>query len=225
MRAKVRAVLFDATGTLIELRERVGESYARIAERHRVRIPAWRIDDAFRRILARSEPRVFPDADLDDVPGLERAWWRAVVRATFRAADQTIPFADFDAFFAEVWAWYATADAWRTRPGVLESLAALRRDGLALGVVSDFDYRLHEILESLEIAELFDVVTLAGEHGFAKPDARLFEVALRALGCTAAEALYVGDDPDRDLAGARRAGLAALDVRTLGSFAELRSHL
>jgi putative hydrolase of the HAD superfamily len=221
----IRAVLFDATGTLIELRQRVGDSYARIAAQHGVPLPAWRLDDAFRRILAHSEPRLFPDAPRAEVPQLEREWWRDVVRATFRAADQTRAFVDFATFFDELYAWYATGDAWRLRPGVRDCLETLQRHGLAAGVLSNFDHRLHAILDALEITGFFETVTLAGEHGFAKPDARLFEAALRGLGRVAQETLYVGDDPDRDLAGARRAGVTALDVRTLASLAEVPMHL
>ncbi len=225
MLEKWKAVLFDATGTLIELREPVGESYARFAREHRVDLPVWRIDDAWKRIVAGRELRCFPDARPEDVPRLERAWWLGAVRATFRAADQTVVFPDFEAFFDEIFDWYATAEAWRARSGVETTLARLRDRGLRLGIVSDFDYRLTEVLESLEIAGLFDAVVLAGQQGATKPDARLFEAALNALGVSARDAVYVGDDPERDLAGARGAGLTAIDVTALASFAELPERL
>jgi putative hydrolase of the HAD superfamily len=223
--AALEAVLFDATGTLIELRESVGEGYARVARRHGVDLPAWRIDDAWKRIVAGREPRCFPGAARADVPRLEREWWYRVVRGTFRAADQTAGFRDFDAFFDELFGWYATAEAWRLREGVLRTLERLRAGGLRLGVVSDFDYRLTDVLEALGIARFFETVTLAGACGATKPDARLFEAALHELGVPARRAVYVGDDPERDLAGARAAGLAALDVRSLAHFRELPERL
>lgn len=221
----IRAVLFDATGTLIELREPVGESYARFAAAHGVVLPAWRVEDAFRRILARSPARIFPDARPDEVPARERDWWRIRVRDTFRASDQTVRFRDFEAFFDALFRWYAGAEAWRLRPGSGEALRALRRHGLRLGVVSNFDHRLIPILESLEIRSFFDTVTLSGAHACAKPDPRLFEAATAALGVPARQAVYVGDDPDRDLRGARSAGLQAVDVRTLGALTELPARL
>ena len=52
----IRAVLFDAAGTLIELAESVGETYARIAERFGVALPASRLDDAFYRVWASAPP-------------------------------------------------------------------------------------------------------------------------------------------------------------------------
>ena len=71
----IRAVLFDAHGTLIELAEPLGETYARIAAAHGVRVSAWRIGDAFRRVLAAAEPAVFPDAAPEAILALEREWW------------------------------------------------------------------------------------------------------------------------------------------------------
>ena len=223
----LRAVLFDATGTLIELRESVGERYARTAARHGVSLPAWRIDDAFRRVVARAAPRVFPETTGDPRASRERErdWWRMVVRDTFRATDQTVRFPDFEAFFEELFEGYAGAGAWALRPGARETLQRLHDRDLRLGVVSDFDHRLTRILEELEIAEFFQAVVLPGPEGLAKPSPEPFENALEALGVSAPEAVYVGDDPERDLAGARAAGLAALDVRELADLTELPARL
>lgn len=221
----IRAVLFDATGTLIELREPVGESYARFAERHGVSLPARRIRDGFGEVVAQRGPRVFAGASRDDVPELERSWWQEIVRDTFRVADPTVAFEDFESFFDELFHWYASAEAWQLRERAGETLHRLRRQGFPLGIVSDFDYRLTEVLESLGITALFETIVLAGAHGVAKPDPRLFAAALEALGLSASEVAYVGDDPRRDLEGARAAGLSAIDVRSLSSLAELPDRL
>ena len=220
-----KAVLFDATGTLIELREPVALSYARFARAHGIDLPSRRIDEAWKRVVSGRELRCFPNARPEDVPGLERAWWHEVVRATFRASDSSIVFPDFDAFFGDLFEWYATAEAWRTCPGVETTLAQLRDTGLRLGVISDFDYRLTDVLESLGIADLFDAVILAGPVGATKPDPRLFAAALAAMGLSQRDAVYVGDDPARDLAGAEAAGLASVDVASLESFTDLPNRL
>jgi putative hydrolase of the HAD superfamily len=223
----LRGVLFDATGTLVELREPVGETYARIAARHGVELPAWRLEDAFARVLRAAPARVFPGASPAEAAPRERAAWREIVRATFRAADQTARFPDegahggFDACFDALWEHYATAGAWRAREGARAALDALARRGLVLGVVSNFDQRLPAVLAGLELAAHLRAVVLPAHAGFAKPDPRIFRHALAALGLAARDALYVGDDAEHDLAGARAAGLRALDVRTLASLREL----
>jgi putative hydrolase of the HAD superfamily len=221
----LRAVLFDAAGTLIATARPVGESYAELARAHGVALPPERLDEAFRRILAQAPPLVFPEARAEELAGLERAWWRSVVRSTFLAADSTVRFADFEGFFARLWEHYAAPAAWRARPGARAALRELRARGLATGVVSNFDGRLPGILAGLGLADALDVVTLPGEARAAKPDPRIFACALARLGVAAADAVYLGDDPRRDLAGARAAGLAAIDVASLATLADLPARL
>jgi putative hydrolase of the HAD superfamily len=217
----IRAVLLDATGTLIELAEPVGETYARFAAAHGAPISAWRLEDAFRRVLRRAPPRVFPGVPRAQVPERERAWWRELVRSTFLAADSAVRPPDFDACFDALWRHFAQPRAWRPRPGAEAALRALRAAGRRTAVVSNFDARLPEILSGTGLAALLDAVVLAGEVGAAKPDPEIWTRALAALGCEAREAVAVGDDPERDLEPARRLGLAAIDVRELATLADL----
>lgn len=221
----VRAVLFDAVGTLIEPVRSVGETYAVAARRHGVELPAWRLDDAFARILARAKPMVFPGLSPPEAAAQERAWWRRVVRDTYRAADQQVRFDDFEACFAELWKWYAGPEAWRERPEAGRTLRTLKAAGLATGVISNFDQRLPDLLLALGLRKDLDAVVLPAHVGAAKPDRRIFECALAALGVCAAEAVYVGDDADRDLAGARAAGVAAIHVHSLATLAALPARL
>jgi putative hydrolase of the HAD superfamily len=216
-----RAVLFDAAGTLIATARPVGEVYAERAREHGVSISAARLDDAFRRILAQAPALLFPDAPADRIAQLEQGWWRSVVRSTFLAADGTARFRDFDGFFAALYAHYASAAAWRLLPGAREALRRLRAGGAATGVVSNFDGRLPGILAALGIAELLDVVMLPAQARAAKPDPRIFALALARVGVPPEAACFVGDDRERDLAGARAAGLSAIDVAGLATLEAL----
>ena len=222
---RLRAVLFDAAGTLIEMARPVGDVYAEFAHAHGVALSAERLDDAFRRILAQAPPLVFPEAPANRIPALEQGWWRDVVRSSFLATDGTARFRDFESFFADLYAHYAAPAAWRARPGARDALLRLRTHGVATGVVSNFDGRLPGILAGLGLAELLGVVMLPGEARAAKPDARIFALALARLGVDAADAVYVGDDHARDIEGARAAGLAAIDATGLASLADLPARL
>ncbi len=220
---RLRAVLFDAVGTLIELREPVGETYARQARAHGAAFPAARLDDAFARAFRESTPMLFPDADAEAVPELERDWWRRLVRETFRSADPRSAFPGFDACFDALWRHFSGPGAWRPRAGARELLAALRARGLATAVVSNFDRRLPELLRALGLEP--DSVVLPSDAGAAKPDLRIFQVALERLRVPAAAALYVGDHPQHDVAAARLAGLRAMDVAGLANLGELIRYL
>ena len=217
----IRAVLFDAVGTLIELREPVGETYARAAAEQGVEISPWRMGDAFRRIMASAQPLVFPEAEPVELPALERGWWRQVVRSTFLAADSARRVPDFDACFEGLWRHYASPAAWRLREGAAEILARLRERGLRTGVVSNVDGRLPALLQGLGLAGLIDAVVLPSDAGAAKPDSRIFQLALRRLGAAPSEALFVGDDAEHDLKGAREAGLEAVDAAALATLRDL----
>jgi putative hydrolase of the HAD superfamily len=214
-------VLFDAAGTLFELRAPVGELYAEAAAHHGLAIGSWRLGDAFSRVLPQMPPMLFPDADPSVVPALERDWWHEVVRRTFRAADTSQPAATLDAIFAELFDRFATPAAWSLREGALDALRSLRGAGIRCAVVSNFDHRLGPLLDSLGLTTWLDLVLRAADCAALKPEPEIFRAALGSLGVEASRAVFVGDDPERDLAGARAAGLRAIDVGSLATLAEL----
>ena len=82
-----------------------------------------------------------------------------------------------------------------------------------MAVVSNFDHRLPEILEALEIHHDFTSIEIPSRHGRAKPDRALFEAAANALGVALEALVYVGDDPAADLEAIRALGLTVVDVR------------
>ena len=222
---RILAVVFDAVGTLLLLREPVGETYARLARSHGVTLPASRLDEAFARVLTAAPPNVHPGAGPGQAAERERSWWRERVRETFRAADGMARFDDFDAFFEGIFAHYAKASAWRLVSGAEACLDALRARGLRLGVLSNFDQRLRGLLVALELSHRFDVITLPADAGAAKPARAIFEHCLARLGLAAARVLYVGDQTALDAEAARRAGLFALEVAALPGLAALPARI
>ncbi|HET8650582.1 MAG TPA: HAD-IA family hydrolase, partial [Gemmatimonadales bacterium] len=89
--------------------------------------------------------------------------------------------------------------------------------GFALGVVSNSDGRVAGALAAAGLIDCFDAVIDSALAGVEKPDPRIFLTALEALGVAPAEALYLGDLPDVDIAGARSAGLAAVMIVRRGA--------
>lgn len=62
-------------------------------------------------------------------------------------------------------------------------------------------------------ADLFQQVVVSGEFGAPKPDPAIFLSALSFLNVSASEALFVGDDPVRDIIGAKRVGMKTVWIR------------
>lgn len=222
---KLEAVCLDATGTLIETAEPVGEVYHRVARAHGVDLPAWRIEDAFRRILRQPPPRGLDGDSPDARRRHEVAWWSERIRQTFQATDSTARFDDFPDFARALFAHYREPEAWRIRPGIRPGLAGLRADGHRLAVVSNFDHRLRSILQGLDLADVFDVILIPSDVGVAKPDRRIFERAAAVLGAPLERMGYVGDDPPAVLEAIARLGLVVLDARTIDDWTRLAERL
>jgi HAD superfamily hydrolase (TIGR01549 family) len=92
-------------------------------------------------------------------------------------------------------------------PEVEGALERLRRHGLALAVVANWDFSLHEQLRRHRLRGWFDHVVMSGELGVRKPDPAPFRAALERLGVEPARAVHVGDHPPHDEVGARAAGM------------------
>src|SRR5438552_2541564 len=86
--------------------------------------------------------------------------------------------------------------------------AASIERGIRIGVISDIHYDLRPIFEHYELAACIDAFTLSFQHGCQKPDQRLCEIALHALGARPANTLMVGDHANRDR-GAVSVGMTA----------------
>jgi putative hydrolase of the HAD superfamily len=216
-----RAALFDAAGTLIQLAEPVGETYARLARAFNLDLEPGRLQAGFAGSFRSMPAMVFAEAEPQRVEAMERDWWRQLVANTLRAATNQPHWASFDDYFDMLFRHFASADAWRVAPGGRELLVELRRRQVRTGIVSNFDHRLRGLLEALGLRPLLNAVVLPSEASAAKPDPRIFELALQRLGVSPKDALYVGDDPAEDLAGARAAGLTAVDVASLSGLGDL----
>ena len=101
---------------------------------------------------------------------------------------------------------------------VLEAVTALEADGLALGIVSNFEAWLEDLLGALGVIDRFPVRVISGLEGVEKPDARIFTLALQRIGADAADAVYVGDNPEFDVEPARAVGLMPVLIDRRGRF-------
>jgi len=227
----IRAVLFDLDETLIEEDAVVAEAFAATAARAAERYdadPARLAADA--RVRARELWRAAPGYDWcarigissweglhgrfeGDVPELAalRAWAPEFRRAAWAAAleDQRI---DDPALAQELADRYVAERAARHRvypdaAPVLDALAATHRLGLVTNGASCVQW---DKLRASGFADRFASVVVSAEVGAGKPDPAPFRRALRELGAEPADAVMVGDNLKRDIAGAENAGLRAV---------------
>ena len=207
-----KVIFLDAFGTLFGIKGSVGELYSNLARTANVNTDPHAVNRAFYQSFAASERLAFPGAEKAAIPELEFRWWKAIVAETFERVGALDKFDDFDTFYAGLYGYFETAAPWKVYDDTLSSLNRWQRMGIELGVVSNFDSRLHRVLGILGLAPYFQSITLSTEVGAAKPSAQIFEAALAKHSCEASQAWHVGDSEAEDYAGARAAGIKAVLV-------------
>lgn len=204
----LKAVFFDAAGTIFHTREPAGMSYAAIARRFGLQADADAVVAAFRRAFHAAPGLAFgPSRPAAELRRMERAWWRALVLQTFSGVGR---FTDFESYFDALFAYFADPANWTADPEAPRLLEGLRACGMSLGVISNFDYRIYRVIEGLGLARYFDSITISSEAGWAKPAPEIFRAALKRHALAPAEAVHVGDSETHDLRGARGVGMGAV---------------
>ena len=121
-------------------------------------------------------------------------------------------FDDFEAYFAALFGFFGNPSTWEVDLEAPKLLEKLKKLGLKLGIISNFDARLYRILSELGLAGYFDSVTISSEAGFAKPNAAIFRTALTKHSVAAEDVLHVGDSIPLDVGGANSAGVPVVLV-------------
>jgi len=110
-----------------------------------------------------------------------------------------------------LWSEQPGKNLWRRPIAGMEDLVRdLAARGVPLGIVSNSEGRLAELLEEMGFAGYFGIVGDSGKLGFEKPDRRIFDYVADGLGMRAADLVHVGDAWAADVEGALAAGARAI---------------
>jgi putative hydrolase of the HAD superfamily len=206
-------ILFDAGGTLVHL------DYFFLAQQLRkAGIPVSvrairRAEYAARAEIDQRLLRLVQDTD----EMRRRPYFAVLLQELGMSADVAMPLVEqFDAAHAQDNLWRVMMPS---TPGVL---AALRDRGVRLGVISNADGRIVNILRQCAIEQFFDVVIDSHFVGVEKPDPRIFQLALAQAQARPEQAIFVGDIYGIDIVGAERAGIRPLLLDVLGCYAGVR---
>jgi uncharacterized oxidoreductase len=156
-----------------------------------------------RQVGAESDPNFEVDLGL---------MWRTVIEE--RASDYAARYDD--AYLARLGRTLAriqrsqSRDEFELRDGVLDILHDLHKD-YRLGILSNGqgDFVRPELAE-LEIDHLFEAVVVSSDHGYRKPDPRLFQHGAAAFGLSVSSVVHVGSINHSDGQSAARAGMPAV---------------
>jgi putative hydrolase of the HAD superfamily len=201
--ANVRAVFFDAVGTLLVPEPPAVEIYRAVAARGGLALSS---DEVGRRFLI----AYWAEEEADRLAGWvtneqrESERWRRIVGSTLAGIR------DPETCFRELFEHFALPAAWRVDPDIGPVVAALRNRDLVLGIGSNYDARLGSVLKGFpQLAALRDRVVISAAVGYRKPAQAFFQEVIRLAAREPGEILFVGDHFDNDYTGARSAGLQA----------------
>jgi putative hydrolase of the HAD superfamily len=206
-----RAVLLDAMGTLLTFAPPAPLLREQLRERLGAEVSAEAADAAIRAEIAHYRAHLREGSDAAGLVRLQRRSAEAMRPALGAAVAH--------AGTEELTAALLAALRFAPYPDAAPALRRLRAAGIRLVVVSNWDVSLHERLAETGLAALVDGAVASAQAGVAKPDRRIFEIALARAGVAAHEAWHAGDSVEADVAGARAAGVRPLLVARDGAAA------
>jgi putative hydrolase of the HAD superfamily len=179
-------------------------------------LAGWREDESldFRRRWS-ERIGVTPEA-LDEVWHAPGAYERRESGPIADALTSVLAAFDVDADVAEAVEWRVemVRRALVPVPGAVPTLEEIRERGLKTGLVSNSTEEVALVWDDTTLAGLFDVAVFSATAGWMKPDARIYEAALEALGLEGSECLFVGDGANDELAGAEHVGMTPVLLET-----------
>lgn len=201
-RPAVRAVLLDALGTLVGLRQPWPLLVEALRERHGIEISLEQSVGALRAEMAYYRANCHTARDAQSLARL-RERCAEIVAARLGGEVAALARADLLETLLHSLRFEAYPDA-------APALRRLRDRGIAAVVVSNWDVSLHAVLAQTGLAPLLRGALTSAELGVAKPAPEIFAAALELAGVAPAQALHVGDSLDEDVLGARAAGISPL---------------
>ncbi|MFH1695845.1 MAG: TIGR02253 family HAD-type hydrolase [Candidatus Micrarchaeota archaeon] len=190
--AKIKAVLFDLDNTLIDfMRMKTESSNAAIQAMIDAGLNVK--EEKARKILF----DLFKEYGIEDQTIFQKFLEKTIKKIDYRILSNGI------ASYRRVQAGFLFP-----YPHVRATLVKLKEKGIKLGIVSDAPrMRAWLRLAEMNMTHYFDVVITLDDTGLLKPNKMPFEKALNELKLKPEEILFVGDNPERDIIGARKAGM------------------
>ena len=209
-----KVIFFDAVGTVIGLRGGVGKIYRELAQQHAgVEVSESLLNHAFAKSFEAAPSLAVNVKEPWQVKQREYLWWQSIARQTFEQVGAFERFENFSKFFARLYDHFETVEPWLVYDDVREALEGFAAAGIELGIISNFDSRLYNVLKAFELNDFFASITLSSMAGSAKPDPTIFAKARKKHKCEASEAWHIGDSFREDYEGARAAGLRGIWLR------------
>jgi HAD superfamily hydrolase (TIGR01549 family) len=204
--AGIETILFDAGGVLLEL----DLTYLkRLIEAKRIEISM--ADLKLAELRARAEIHRYVASG-----GRVSEGWRYYFSLILDAVH--VPGEEHEKMIDALWQAHEKFGLWTiATTGGPQIVARLKSAGYRIAVVSNAEGRVARDLASAGYEGMFETVIDSHDVGVEKPDPAIFAIALERLGVSAAGAVFIGDIPAVDVAGARAAGIRPILMAVPGT--------
>jgi putative hydrolase of the HAD superfamily len=217
MSEEIDAFLFDAGGTLFDLKPTKEEVFQRLFRARGFDVPIEKLTS----VLATAERRF--DEQASTLNGVsEEPFWKLYDKFVLDALGYT---SDLDSFSKEVSREFdkviPEVKSWAEYPDARPLLDDLTERGFRLAVVSNATELVRRVLENLKLTGYFQSIVVSEEVGVRKPDPKIFHIAAKEIRTPPNRAIYIGDRFTIDVVGAKRAGMNAVLLDRNGSYADV----
>lgn len=94
-----------------------------------------------------------------------------------------------------------------------EECLKILRGKYKIGVIANQSLGTADRLDKFGILKYIDLVIASAEEGVAKPDKKIFEMALNRAGCRPERAMMIGDRIDNDIVPAKKMGMKTIWIK------------
>lgn len=226
-----KAVFFDVGSTLIYPSPSVGEMFKRVASDRGHVVDGSQVDAAMPEVDDYYEQEYVRDGDFWCSHERSVQIWKDMYTLLCHRVGLE---SDSEGISDDMYARYLLPSSWALYDDVKPCLQALKSAGYRLGIISNWDASLVDLIRGLKLLPYFDVVVPSAERGYRKPDPIIFDIALEEMGVRAEDAVHVGDLPEADGAAAavgitpviidrrnQQEGCGFIRVRSLEDLADL----
>lgn len=211
----IEVVFFDAGETLLHAYPSFSELFAEVCRRSGVEVDPEEVAVIQER-LAPHLVELAAETGID-APSLSEedslTFWNHLYRRLLGELE-----IESEALVTELYSTFSSSSSYRLFEDALPTLEAIAESGCRLGLISNFEGWLEEMLVELEVGHIFDISIISGLEGMEKPDPAIFALALERAGVAPADAVHVGDSPVMDVEPAAAAGIHAVLLDRYGRY-------
>ena len=203
----IEIVFFDAGETLLHPHPSFPELFARVANENGHPMEVERVSNVQQRLaphlveLAHETGIEKPSLDPDD----SLVFWSHLYRRLLTELD-----IEDEALVRKMYDTFSSSASYRLFDDALPALKEIEGAGYRLGLISNFEEWLEEMLVELEVGHVFDTSVISGIEGFEKPDPEIYRIALGRAGVAAESAVHIGDSPKMDVEPASSVGMKTI---------------